>query len=202
MIQLFIRTGIFMAFLMGTIPLHAQDIKKESTALLIIDIQYFYFPGGRVPLYEPEKASEQAKKVMEAFRNQGMRVVHVRHQAVQGGEIHENVKPLDGEKVFTKTEVNAFSGTGLLEYLQQNHIQSLVIMGMQTHMCLEAATRAAHDYGFQCTVISDACTTRDLVYNDRLVPAMDVHASTLSTLNRTYASILTADEFLKEWNGL
>ena len=34
----------------------------DSTALILIDIQDFYFPGGAVELVEPEKAGEQAKK--------------------------------------------------------------------------------------------------------------------------------------------
>ncbi len=32
----------------------------ENAALLIIDIQNFYFPGGRLPLVEPEEASRNA----------------------------------------------------------------------------------------------------------------------------------------------
>ena len=46
---------------------------------------------------------------------------------------------------------------------------------MQTHMCLEAATRAASDYGFNCTVIEDACATRDLNYGNTTIKAKDVH---------------------------
>ena len=57
-------------------------------------------------------------------------------------------------------------------------------------MCVEAATRAASDLGYKCTVIEDACTTRDLKYGDNIVLAKDVHYSTLSTL-RSYAKIMT-----------
>jgi len=196
--KLMVHFWYLLIILTVSIQTAAQDMERGTTALLIIDIQDFYFPGGSLPLYGPEKASGEARKVLDAFRNLDMLVVHVRHQASRGGEIHEDVTPLEGEKVITKTEVNAFNGTGLLEYLRQNHIESLVILGMQTHMCLEAATRAAHDYGFQCTVIADACATRDLEFGERLVPAPDVHASTLNTLNGTYARVVTADEFLSE----
>ena len=67
---------------------------------------------------------------------------------------------------------------------------------MQTHMCLEAATRSAHDLGFECVVIGDACATRDLKYGDRTVPAADVHASTLATLDGTYAKVVDTEIFL------
>ena len=76
----------------------------------------------------------------------------------------------------------------VLAHLEVLGAKELVIVGMQTHMCLEAATRAAYDLGFKVTVVGDACATRDLTYGDRTVPAADVHASTLATLNRAAAS--------------
>jgi len=67
---------------------------------------------------------------------------------------------------------------------------------MQTHMCVEAATRAAYDLGFKCILIEDACATRDLKFKEKIVKAEDVHFSTLSALNRTYAVVITTEEFL------
>ena len=84
----------------------------------------------------------------------------------------------------------------LLEYLKMNSITELIIVGMQTHMCVEAATRAAYDLGFKCTVIENACATRDLKFKDKIVKAEDVHYSTLSALNNNYATILTTDELV------
>ena len=169
---------------------------EPTTALLIIDIQDFYFPGGKSELVNPEAASANAAKVLAAFRAAGNPVVHVRHEFEPGGSIHASVAPVEGEKVFTKTEVSCFNGTKVLAYLEETGVEKLVIVGMQTHMCLEAATRAAHDLGFECTVVADACATRDLKYGDRTVPAADVHASTLATLNRTYAKVVDTKTFL------
>jgi nicotinamidase-related amidase len=173
--------------------------EEPTTALLIIDIQDFYFPGGKSPLVEPEAASANAAKVLAAFRAEGKPVVHVRHEFEPGGSIHASVAPVGGEKVFTKTEVSCFNGTKVLAYLKERGVEKLVIVGMQTHMCLEAATRAAHDLGFECVVVGDACATRDLTYGDRTVPAADVHASTLATLNRTYATVVDTKTFLSGW---
>jgi nicotinamidase-related amidase len=171
--------------------------KLDSTALILIDIQYFYFPDGDVPLVEPEAAALQAQKVLTYFReNEGL-VVHVKHAYEPGGDIHTLVKPAAGEKVFTKKEVNAFLGTGLDDYLKSNDIKYLVLVGMQTHMCLEGGTRAAHDLGYKCTVIGDACATRDLKFGDTTVRAAEVHASTLATL-KSYARVLTASDFLSD----
>jgi nicotinamidase-related amidase len=188
------RTGVlFLLCAVLAMPLFASE---PTTALLIIDIQDFYFPGGKVPLVEPEAAAKNAGKVLAAFRAEGKPVVHVRHEFEPGGSIHASVAPVDGEKVFTKTEVSCFNGTQVLAHLKEIGVERLVIVGMQTHMCLEAATRAAHDLGFECIVVGDACATRDLKYGDRTVPAADVHASTLATLDRTYAKVVDTEAFL------
>lgn len=171
--------------------------KNTNTALLIIDIQNFYFPNGALPLFEPEKAAENASKLLTTFRDNNMLVIHVRHNAKSGAEIHKLVAPIEGEKIISKDKANSFVGTDLLDYLHANKIENLVICGMQTHMCLEAATRAASDYGFNCTVIEDACTTRDLKFGETVVKSKDVHYSTLSTLKGTYAEIKTTEEFIQ-----
>jgi len=170
--------------------------KLDSTALILIDIQDFYFPGGKVELVDSEKAGEQAKKLLSYFRENSGLVVHVRHNFKPGGEIHKLVKPIEGEKVISKNEINAFLETDLDEYLKSNNIKNIVLVGMQTHMCLEGGTRAAHDLGYSCTVIHDACATRDLKFGDTIIKAADVHASTLNTL-KSYAEVVNLEEYLK-----
>lgn len=70
---------------------------------------------------------------------------------------------------------------------------------MMTHMCVEAAVRAAHDYDFETTLIHDACATRALKYDAKEVSAADVHLSTLSSLNRYYARVLDTITFLRDF---
>jgi len=178
-----------------------ESTSVPRTALLLIDIQDFYFPGGALPLVGPEAAAAKAARLLAAFRTAGRPVVHVRHDFEPGGAINAAVAPIDGEAVFTKTEVSCFNGTGVLAHLRELGIERLVIAGMQTHMCLEAAARAAHDLGFECVVVADACATRDLTFGDRTVAAADVHAATLATLDRSYAEVTDTETFLKEEFG-
>ena len=169
--------------------------QSDSTALLLIDIQDFYFPGGQIELYSPDIAAENASLLLEKFREKKRMVVHVRHNFEPGGEIHQSVSPLAEEKVITKDHVNVFIGTDLTVFLADNGIRDLVICGMQTHMCVEAATRFAADYGFNCTLIKDACATRDIVYESDTISHADVQHSTLATLS-SYSSILSTKEYL------
>jgi len=169
-----------------------------KTALLIVDIQEFYFPGEGPGLVNAVPASLRAKEVLQIFRERKQMVVHVRHRAAKGFEIHENVRPLAGERVITKEKVNAFHGTDLLEFLTENGVSRLIVMGMQTHMCLEAAVRAASDFGFECFVVEDACATRDLVLADKVVKAQDVHAATLATIrDGRYGKVIHSGDFIQ-----
>jgi len=153
-----------------------------KTALLIVDIQNFYFPGDGPGLVNAEAASLKAKEILQIFRDKKQLVIHVRHKANKGSEIHKNVEPISNEKVITKEEVNSFQRTDLLEYLRSNNVNRLVIIGMQTQLCLEAAVRAGHDFGFECIVVQDACATRDLKFGGKIIKAEDVQTSVLATI--------------------
>jgi len=188
---------LILAVLLFQCPVYSrQESEHPKTALLIVDIQNFYFPGDGPGLVNAEQAGLTAKEILQLFRDRKQLVVHVRHKSNKGFEIHKNVEPISGEKVITKEEVNSFQGTDLLEYLKSNNINRLVIIGMQTQMCLEAAVRAAHDYGFECCVIQDACATRDLKFGDKVIRAEDVHFSTLATLkDGGYGRVIEMKDF-------
>ncbi len=174
-----------------------QTPDSPKTALLIVDVQYFYFPGGKSELVEPQAAADNAAKLLAYFRLKGWPVVHVKHQSATQSDIHETVKPIDGEKIFTKKEVSSFNGTGLDEYLKSIGVKNLVICGMQTHMCVEAAVRAGYDLGYNVTLIHDACATKDLKWGNEVVPARMVHLATLNTL-KSYGKVIGTEEFIKE----
>lgn len=165
-----------------------------ATALLVIDIQDFYYPGGLLPLVAPEPAGAAAAQLLAAARARGVMVVHVGHNASAGRGFHADVAPLEGEAVVMKDEVNAFLGTDLQARLQAAGIKRVVVCGMQTHLCVEGATRAASDLGYEVVVVADACATRDLKWRETVVPAAMVHAATLATIDRNYGKVVDVAE--------
>ena len=183
-----------------SLSIMAQNEPKNKEALLIIDIQEFYFVEGKSQLVNPEFASEKAALILQNFRMKNKPVIHIQHASSENSDIHLNVVPVGNEKVITKHYVNSYKETDLLEYLKQNEIANIVICGMMTHVCVEAAARASADYGFKVTVISDACATRDVIYNSDTVLSNDVHNSTLATIQSYYGTIMTSEEYLKKLN--
>jgi len=173
----------------------SQTSDSVKTALLIIDVQEFYFAGGKMELVEPQPAADNAALLLKYFREKGMPVIHIKHNSSSQMEINPTVKPIEGEKIFVKKEISSFNGTGLDEYLKSLGVEKLVICGMQTHMCVEGAVRAGYDLGYKITLVHDACATRDLKWEDEVIPAKMVHLSTLVTL-KNYAEIVSTNEFL------
>ena len=178
-----------------------------TTALLIIDIQNDYFPGGAMALHAPDAAAAQAAKLLAAFRKRASPVIHMQHLSVRpgatffipgtkGAEIHASVRPAPGETVFQKNFPNSFRETPLLEHLRGAGISQLVIAGMMTHMCVDTTTRAAADLGFACSLAHDACATKALSFNGIQASAEQVQVSYLAGLNGLFAKVLPAADLL------
>jgi nicotinamidase-related amidase len=205
------RTILLLIVVISTGFVYSQKEKgsaKMNTALIIIDIQNDYFENGAMTLVGSEEASLNARQVLQKFRDKNMPVIHIQHIAVKkgatfflpgtnGSEINDNVKPMSIEKVIVKHFPNSFKETELLEYLKSKNITNLIVCGMMTHMCIDATTRAAKDFGFNVILIGDACATKDLEINGEKIKAEFVHKSFLAALSSTYAEIKTTKQFLE-----
>ena len=176
-----------------------------DTALLVIDIQNDYFPGGAMELEGADAAGAKASSAITRFRNEGKPVIHVRHLSVRpgstfflpgtrGAEIHAAVSPEGAETVVEKNFPNSFRGTNLESTLKGLGVKNLVVAGMMTHMCVDATVRHAADLGYKITLLGDACATRAQSYGGEQVPARQVHAAFLAALNGFYAKVLASHE--------
>jgi nicotinamidase-related amidase len=176
-----------------------------DTALLIIDIQNDYFPGGAMELEGSDAAGGKAAIALESFREKKLPVIHVRHLSVRpgstfflpgtkGAEIHAAVQPAAGETVIEKNFPNSFRNTPLQAKLEGLGAKNLVVAGMMTHMCVDATVRHAADLGYKITLLGDACATRAQSYGGEKVPARQVHAAFLAALNGFYAKVVQTHE--------
>lgn len=177
-----------------------------KTALLVIDIQNDYFPGGKYPLVDPLEAAQKAYMILQCFREHGGHHVHIQHISKEpdaaffisgdrGTDIHDSVAHFEGEPIVYKHKPNAFLNTDLLELLQSWEIERVVITGMMTHMCVDATARAASDLGFQVIIAEDACATRELQYGDTTIPADQVHKAFLAAL-KAYGRVMKSEEII------
>lgn len=188
-------------------PATTESETEYGTCLILVDLQNDYFPGGSMELEGMAEAAANAKLLLDQARKSGTAVIHIQHIAARpgatffvpgtdGAEINPVVLPATGESVVVKNFPNSFRGTSLLELLAARQVKDLVICGAMSHMCIDATTRAAFDLGFNCTVVADACATRDLQFQGRTVKAADVHASFMAALAVPYAKIVATKEIL------
>ena len=178
-------------------------------ALIIIDLQNDYYPGGLWPLHNIEAVTDNARQVLDYARTTDDLIVHVHHEFLMdpapffapgtaGASIHERMQPEQGETMVLKHQVNSFHETELKNILDQHDIQDIVLVGAMSHMCIDAAARAASDFGYNVTVLEDACASRDMEFQDRTVAAVDVHAAYMSALGFAYATVQKTADWLVE----
>lgn len=177
-------------------------------ALIVVDIQNDYFPGGRWTLSNVEEAARKAALMIDAFRESGDLVVHIRHEfpsddapffrpGSEGAQLHQSVINRPDEPVVLKNFINSYRETNLKEVLDRNGIDEVVVVGNMSHMCVDGITRAAVDYGYKTTVLHDACATLDLEFKGVKVPAEQVHAAFMAALSFGYAPVITTAEYLQ-----
>jgi nicotinamidase-related amidase len=66
-----------------------------------------------------------------------------------------------------------------------------------SHMCIDATTRAAADFGFRCTVVHDACATRNLDFGNKKILAEDVHSAFMAALGSAYAKVISCRDLIE-----
>jgi len=178
-----------------------------KTGLILVDIQNDYFAGGRMALVGMHAAGKTAGQVLTFFRDNRWPIFHIQHiskregatfflPGTKGAEIHDCVGPRPNESVIEKHFPNSFRETRLLEKLKNTGVEKVVICGAMSHMCIDATTRAAADIGFTCTVVHDACATRNLDFGNKKILAQDVHASFMAALGSAYAQVINCGEFI------
>ena len=176
-----------------------------NTALVLIDIQNDYFPGGNMELVGSVEAGRKAAQALALFRTKNLPVFHIQHLSVQPGatffipetegvKIHPCVAPHPQESVIEKNFPNSFRNTVLLEKLRAAKAERIIVCGMMTHMCIDTTVRAAFDQGFSCILLQDACATCDLSFGDRRVKAADVQAAFMAALGAVFAQVRAAGD--------
>jgi nicotinamidase-related amidase len=141
---------------------------QVKQALLVIDAQQELIEGNEneSSVFKKEELLNNINLVIEKAKELDALVAFVRDKDVGGGEgegfqVHQNINIPPTSKIFDKKATNSFYGTALLDYLKDNEIEHLVIMGCQTEYCIDSAVRTATINGFDVTLVADGHSTRD-----------------------------------------
>lgn len=178
----------------------------DDSALLIIDVQEAVDDPSRGPRNNPQ-AEKNIVRLLIAFREAGIRCIHVRddsldleslfHPSKPGNKIKDIVAPLPGEWLIVKHVHSAFIGTDLEARLRDTGITRLVITGLVANYCVETTARMAGNLGFDTYMVEDATAAWDQVGPDgRYFAADEIQAITMMSL-QDFATITTTSAVIR-----
>ncbi|WP_059173941.1 cysteine hydrolase family protein [Bacillus sp. FJAT-27445] len=181
---------------------------SDKPALLVLDVQKGFDDPYWGERNNPE-AEENIYRLLAEWRKQEWIIVYSQHLSLlpnsplnykNGGniEIKDPLRPLAGEKVFTKNVNSAFIGTSLEEFLKGHQIKTLVITGFSTQHCVSTTTRMAGNLGYTNFLVSDATAAFEITDHKNVKhPANEIHEIELAMLHKEFATIATTNEILE-----
>jgi nicotinamidase-related amidase len=180
----------------------------KKTGLLIIDVQQGFDDPGYWGRRNNPNAEANMARLLAAWREWERPLIHIKHNSTEqnsplrpelpGNAFKDAVRPLPGEKQFSKTVNSAFIGTGLAEYLHEQGIDSLVVVGLTTDHCVSTSVRMAANLGFAVTLVGDATATHERIGYDGVVySAEEIHKINLVSLDGEFCTVRSTDEVLQ-----
>lgn len=141
-------------------------------ALIVIDVQNEYFPGGKLELWDLDRTLKNTIAHIETARNVGTPVILIQHEYEneapffqkdsEGAKIHGKVLAAAGQDtpIIKKSFADSFHQTNLSEVLKEFKAEHLLICGMMTQNCVAFTSLSPETQNFsKVTVLGDACTT-------------------------------------------
>ena len=133
-----------------------------NLALLVIDMQKFFFYGNSKE--SMEKASKYIDYTINLFREYNKKIVWIQDEDIEDGnvngteefEIIELLTPQQNEKRIIKHYGNSFNKTGLLEYLLEEKIDTIIITGYCAEYCILSTYRGALDHNLTPIILKNA----------------------------------------------
>lgn len=187
--------------------MHAKSLLLPlNTALIIIDVQKGFDDskwGKRNNFF----AEKNIAKLLSKWRKKGKPVFHIKNDSTEtnsplqphlpGNEIKDLVKPKKDEPVIIKNVNSAFIGTDLQKRLKQQHINTLVFVGLTTDHCVSTTIRMGRNLGFTCYVVSDATATFERKgFNGKQYAASKIHELALVSLHGEFATVIDTENLI------
>ncbi|RLF12278.1 MAG: cysteine hydrolase [Thermoprotei archaeon] len=144
-----------------------------SRALLVIDMLNDFLKGNlRIP--EAEEIVGRVKRLIEVFRSRGLPVIYVVDSHLKGvdlelklwgdhalegswgSQVIDEIKPREGDYVVKKRRYSGFYSTDLDLLLRELGVDTLILTGVATDICVQHTAADAFFRGYKLVVVSDA----------------------------------------------
>jgi len=109
-----------------------------------------------------------------------------------GAEFYDGIAPLPTERVVVKHRYSAFINTDLNTVLKARNIQSVLVCGVATNVCVETTARDAYMFDYYVTMIDDCSAA----YEAKL------HLGTLENMRRHFGLVVSSKDIVDTWQNL
>ncbi len=178
-------------------------------ALVVIDVQNEYFPGGNLPIEYPpvDRSLPNIVRAMDAAHAAGIPIVVVQHHAPKGapvfqadaptGQLHPEVARRHRDHLVTKSLPSVFAGTDFADWLTANTIDTISVAGYMTHNCDASTAFEALHRGLAVEFLGDA--TGALPYENAAgyASAEEIHRVFSVVFQSNFAAVATTAEWLQ-----
>lgn len=164
----------------------------SEQALLVIDPQNDYFPGGKYPLWNTDVILEKMKAAITQAQEKSIPVILIRHEGnenspffnpgTEGADIHPEIQKLaPNAPVITKHFADSFELTPLSGLLIDLRVNELLLCGMMTQNCITHTALSKMAEAYQVTILKDACTTVDAMIHGIAINGLSVRTNLIDT---------------------
>ena len=109
-----------------------------------------------------------------------------------GAEFYDGIAPLPSERVVIKHRYSAFINTDLNTVLKARGIESILVCGVATNVCVETTARDGYMYDYYVTMIDDCSAAYDA----------KLHMGTLENIRRHFGLVASSHQVIETWSGL
>ncbi|NYD67656.1 isochorismatase family protein [Agromyces atrinae] len=171
-------------------------------ALVLVDIQQEYFSGPMEIQYPaPSDSIQKIASAIDAATAHGIPIVVVQHSAgteapvfnptLPGYALHPDIEERRTSewKAITKQYGSVFAGTDLLDWLHENAIDTITLVGYMTNNCILASAADAETHAMGAEVLSDATGAISIGNDAGYADAPTVHRTLMAVLNSNFAAV-------------
>lgn len=167
-----------------TIPQHQQLLTFFRQAALPIIYTRFLAGPKRTLMWEWSPQLEPP--VLACQRGHQRYYVDV-DRTLDCADVIDEIYPQPGDYIIDKYGYGAFHSTNLEDTLRSLAVESLIITGTVTQICVEETGREAFHHGYKTTLVADAVSS--------YLP--DLHAATLKNFAFKFGWVMTTTEVLQ-----
>ncbi|HWP56647.1 MAG TPA: isochorismatase family cysteine hydrolase [Candidatus Acidoferrales bacterium] len=123
------------------------------------------------------------------YRKSQQKQLNTCRQGSWGAEFYGPIAPRANERVVIKHRYSAFINTDLNTVLKAKNVQSVLVTGVATNVCVETTARDAYMYDYYVTLVEDCSAA----YSE------EMHRSTLKNIAEHFGLVAPSDEIVALW---